>query len=149
MTSCILFFCHIAKHFSTPSEMFICTVRSVSRDICGALLLQLQKSFSSMRTDLPHVCCFCDCILAPPWHIFHCPSSQTWPITWWWMTSPSRSSCWLLAWPRPGSEARPHLLLSCGGATLSRHSPWWFLFSCFVVTDQRTHVTVTPAAVKQ
>lgn len=66
MTSCILFFCHIAKHFSTPSKMFICTARSVSRDICGALLLQLRKSFSSMRTDLPHVCCFCDCILAPP-----------------------------------------------------------------------------------
>lgn len=79
MTSCILFFHHIAKHFSTPSKIpvFICTVRFVSRDICRALLLQLWKSFSSMRTDLPHVCCICDCILAAPVLFFFLTSPVT------------------------------------------------------------------------
>lgn len=76
MTSCVQRFHRITQHFSTPSKIFICTVRSVSCDVCGALLLQLWKSFSSVRTDLPHVCCFCDCILAAPVHF-----SLTPPVT--------------------------------------------------------------------
>lgn len=73
--------------------------------------------------------------------------SQTWPITWQWTTSSSRSSCWLLAWLQPGSEVSSHQLLLCGGATWSRHSQWCSLCSCFVVTDQwisHTHLTFSP-----
>lgn len=163
MHPALFIFHHITQYFSTLTEVFICAVQSVHHVIvCGALFLQLWKPFCSVGTDLSRVCCFCDCILATPVFLslslfflapcdvlLHRPSSQTWPITWWWMTSLSRSSCWLLAWPRPGWEARPRLLLSCGGATWSRHSLPWLLCSALFITDQKAGVAVTATAVKR
>ena len=80
---------------------------------------------------------------SPPLAISH-PSppsvslSQTLLITWQWMTSPSRSSCWPLAWPLPESEASPHLRLRCGAAAWSRRSSPCLLCSCSVATDHCT-----------
>lgn len=153
-------FHHITQYFSTLTKGFICAVQSVHHVIvCGALFLQLWKPFCSVGTDLSRVLLLwlyfspvflsLSFSLAPCDVFLHCPSSQTWPITWWWMTSLSRSSCWLLAWPRPGSEARPRLLLSCGGATWSRHCLPWLLCSAFLVTDQKASVAVTATAVKR
>lgn len=129
------------------------------------LFLQLCKTSCRTRTDIPHMFfCFSDrfvlivSILFPCLsHICHCSTShpsplclspsQTWLITWQWTTSSSRSSCWLLAWPQLESEASPHQLLLCGGATWCRHSQWCSLCSCFVITDQwilQARITFSP-----
>lgn len=129
-----------------------------SRSPNVTLFLQLCKTSCGTRTDIPHVFfSFCDSACSnclhpfslplsyfslfsyPPCHLLCLSPSQIWLITWQWTTSPSRSSCWPLAWPRPGSEASPHLLLRCGGATWSRRSLWRLLCSCSVVTDRCTH----------
>lgn len=71
--------------------------------------------------------------------------SQTWLITWPWMTSPSRSSCWPLGWPQPALEASRHLQLHSGGAAWSWHSLWRLLCSCPVLTDQCTRAHTLPS----
>lgn len=74
--------------------------------------------------------------------------SQTLLITLQWTTSPSRSSCWPLGWPRPASEASPRPLLRSGGVTWSRRSLWCSPCSWFVTTDRCTHTLPSPLSLR-
>lgn len=149
-------------------HLVICGAR-LSRSPDVTLFLQLRKTSCKRGTDIPHMFfSFCDSVCSNCLHPFSClahifhslplfpylpsissPSPfvslpQTSLITWQWTTSPSRSSCWPLAWPRPESEVSPHLRPRCGGATWSLRSPWRLLCSCFVATDQCTPITSYP-----
>lgn len=77
------------------------------------------------------------------------PSSQTLLITWQWMTSPSRSSCWPLVWPQPESAAALRLQLLCGAATLVQRYLWCSqCCCCFATTDPCTYTPLPPVSLR-
>lgn len=80
--------------------------------------------------------------LRRPIPIFHLLTSQTSPITWQWMTSPSRSSFWHLGWPQLELDTSLRLGLPWRASTWS----WWSLSVCvsfFCVTTDHLPCALT------
>lgn len=120
--------------------------------------------YSCGTAGMPHMFfAYLFCILQPclfyyfppflfiPAHLSHplppllCPfPPQTWLTTCRWTTSPSRSSCWPLAWPRLGWAESPQQPLSRWDAGCPP-SPWCcFCCYCFVNTDSCIAPPPTP-----